>query len=124
MKLLYIKRTSIGSEVIYDDCIVNYNAIPERIINQLCLENMSTYLGRRKATQIKYGIQKLTPIIVDDDVLLFPTHSSRDYENVWINFYEITNFNDEGVIFRGGKTLICKLAVVKRQLKKCQEIAF
>ncbi len=124
MKLLYIKRTPQGSQVIFDDCLVAYNSIPETIINQLCVDYMSTYEGRRMAIGRKYGIKRLTPIVVNEDILMFPTHSPRTYENIWINYHEIISVTDEAVIFRGGKKLICETILVKRQLKKCYEIAF
>jgi competence protein ComK len=124
MKLLYIRRNAMGCEVVYDLKTIQYNHIPETVINWMCVENQSTFKGRRNAIKCKYGLKRLTPVFVDDDVLLFPIKAVRDYENIWINYYEIVALKGSYILFRGGKKLMVNSGVVNRQLKKCYEIAF
>jgi len=61
-------------------------------INNLCMENLSTFDGRKKAV-IKYLNQKNNiPIYVDDKVFLYPTKSIREYDMIFINYYSVLSF--------------------------------
>lgn len=124
MKLECIYRELDYTVVQYSDDFTKSRNVPITIINQLCIENLSTYEGRRVAIKKKFNIKTMTPIYVNDEVLLFPIKGVKEYENVWVNYHEIRSVNDGFIVLNSGKTVYCEPSVIKRQLKNCFEIAF
>ena len=124
MKLLYIKRNAFGSEVKYIDDSVVLSKVPLSVINMLCVQFGSTYQGRIESVRASYGINKMIPVYVNEDILLFPNGPVRDYETIWINYHQISAVNDGKIMLKNGELLLSNAKITNRQLKKCFEIAF
>jgi len=124
MKLQYIQRNAGGISVIFNKVVLNSPMSPQKYINLLCIENNSTLKGRKDAIKKRFNIKSLTPIYVNDEVLLFPTISSRHYDSLWVNYHEIASTKDDEITMNNGDILHCETKMVKKQLKNCFEIAF
>ncbi len=124
MKLQYIQRNAEGISIRYDKVVVNSAMTPQKYINLLCIENNSTLRGRKDAIKKKFNIKSLTPIYVNDEILLFPTISSRHYDSLWVNYHEIASTKNDKITMNNGEILQCETKIVKKQLKNCFEIAF
>ncbi len=60
-----------------------------KYLDALCLENGSTVSGRRKAYQYKMKQKKFTPVFINEQLIYFPTSSSRDPHCIWVNYAKI-----------------------------------
>ncbi|MCM1053070.1 MAG: competence protein ComK [Ruminococcus sp.] len=94
--------------------IVNENINP--IISSNCLLNGSTFEGRQKATSYLTGITYKPPIVLDNhhEIILIPTHSTRNTSCSWINLTNILNYypSKKGVIveFRNKKKIYINIS--------------
>lgn len=59
---------------------------PYQLISGACLENCSTYEGRREAIKHHFGIKRKVPIPINPgkNLFAFPTHSPTDFACNWI----------------------------------------
>lgn len=124
MKLQYLTRVPTGLLVSYNSVNEVINSYPIKFINSLCIEYLSTYNGRRIAVIKKYGFKKLTPLYVNEHILLFPTGSSRDFDTLWVNYHEIQHVYSDYIVMNNDEKLVVKASIIDKQLKNCFEIAF
>ncbi|MGP4105982.1 competence protein ComK [Virgibacillus sp. L01] len=56
-----------------------------------CLENGSTYEGKRIADMHHIGIKRKTPILINPskNIFTFPTHSPTDFAYSWILYSHV-----------------------------------
>ena len=124
MKLEMIKRINDYTIICYEKKKMKTQLVPLRIINELCIDNLSTYQGRKEAIKIKYGIKTMVPIYINDEILLFPTKGIKEYACVWINYHQIREVQKGKIVLQSGKLVECEPFIIQRQLKNCFEIAF
>jgi len=124
MKLQYLYRNELGTSAVYNERLHQTKKVPISYINELCVENLSTYLGRKTATSEKYKVKSVVPIYVDDVTLLFPTESVKNFDCVWINYHEIETVYSDTVLMNNGHIVKCRKNALSKQLNKCFEIAF
>ncbi|MFD1362311.1 competence protein ComK [Lentibacillus salinarum] len=62
---------------------------PHQLISSACLENCSTYEGRRETVMHHFGFKRKVPIPINPrkNLFAFPTHSPSDFTCCWI-FYK------------------------------------
>lgn len=124
MEIIYIKRIYEGISVKYETYKEIYDASIKKFLNELCIENLSTFDGRINAVRIKHNIKSLVPLYVSNECLLIPTSSIRNYECVWINYYMIQSYDGNEIKMLDGSIIEVKKRVTDRQIKTCEEIAF
>ncbi len=124
MIVLYIKREFDKTIVKTTEKKLVINEIPKRFIDNLCIENLSTFAGRYFSTKKKLEIKSLVPIFVDDKNLLFPTKSIRDYDCIWINYYKIKKVLKTKIIFHNLLELKISDKIIKKQIAKCEKVLF
>ena len=90
--MYYIRRNDNGVFIKDESREYSLRIGLKNYINNLCMENLSTFEGRKNAT-IKHLNQKnIIPIYVDDKVFLYPTKSLREYDMLYINYYSVLSF--------------------------------
>ena len=85
----YITRSEYGIIVgsnkcdeILNDSLLNY-------INKLCIKNMSSFEGRKHASKQLLKSSSNLPILVNDELFIFPTESVRNGSCFYINYFSI-----------------------------------
>ncbi|MFD1037260.1 competence protein ComK [Virgibacillus byunsanensis] len=98
---------------------------PIQIIKSSCLDNWSTFEGRRTAVMHHLGIKRKVPVPINQskNIYTFLTNSLNDLNCYWIFYNHIlqvvqdaSSSNGSLVIFKNGK--IIPIAVSKHSLEK------
>ncbi|WP_217586432.1 competence protein ComK [Lentibacillus saliphilus] len=104
---------------------------PQVILEENCIIYGSSLHGRRESVKKLLGLKYKVPIPVDPkkDVFFFPTAASRNKDCVWLAYYQIQNFREEGdrlkVQFLDGTCLLINVslhAFSQQYLKTAQVI--
>lgn len=107
----YNYLTSKICEVKEDESTYVSSSNMNTYLNALCLENGSTYLGRKEAFRYQMRQKKFTPIYVSKDILYFPTESLKNPNCVWINYHEIESIEYKekacNIFFKDHTCLVC-----------------
>ena len=85
-RINYIK-TYTKKIIINGSVVINMNL--KEYLDNILLDQLTTYEGRKNAIKKRYAIYKLTPIYVNNMLMLFPINNLKDYENIYINVYNI-----------------------------------
>ncbi|MED4715968.1 competence protein ComK [Bacillus badius] len=96
------------------------------LLNEACIERISTYEGRIKAIRQRFPYRKKTPLIIclQERLCAFPTTSPDNYGCIWILPHQIhTCFVRNGqliVAFKNGMELplSCSLYIFNRQRER------
>ena len=88
----YLKRTNFGIHVSFSDEDVFIKNSLKNYINDLCLKNLSTYDGRRESVVSLLKEKCNIPIYINNSTFLYPTKSLREYDMLFLNYYEILSF--------------------------------
>jgi len=124
----YIKHQQL-STIIYQtkrDEIINKSSIS--VIHDLCMKHLFSYEGYKKAIKKQLGFQYKIPIYINYHIQLIPTERVKNYENIWLNYYLISEINNLGikseVIFYSGRKLIVetKYHILMKQIKRLEQI--
>jgi len=121
----YIKRDVNGIQI--DNILVDTSLI--KYINNLCIKSHSTIDGRINASKKILLKNSKVPFIINDNILVFPTKSLRDYETILINFFSVMSFkkvqkNKTEIIFNDLTkiTIDISLNVLKNQMDLCHNL--
>lgn len=124
----YVKRSSEGIMVL-DRKAHFYTRGIRQFINDLCIKNLSTFEGREKAASSVLSIKSNLPIYVNEEMLLFPTKSIRNFDCIYVNYHKVLTVKkkSEGlskVIFDDLSELVVdvNLTKLKRQYKRATTI--
>src|SRR5690606_13361775 len=88
---------------------------PFEIIKRGCLENFSTYEGRRDSVTHLTGYKRKVPIpiSVHRNIFVFPTHGVKDLDCCWIFYHQVEsiveqkpNVNQSIVLFKSGSEVL------------------
>ena len=87
--MYYLTRN--GNGILIKDSSKEYliNAGIKKYINKLCMDNLSTYDGRRLSIAKLLNQKDNIPIYIDKSTFLFPTKALREYDTVFINYFSI-----------------------------------
>lgn len=115
MAIIPISKTS--SQVIEEDNKIIVNKTPFEIIDHSCRFFGSSYNGRHDGSKEILGINYKIPILVEEsnDIIFFPTTSSRLNNCYWISLNKINNykkhFKNSRIIFKNGEELILNISL-------------
>ena len=126
--VLYLSKDSYSTNIVKvrEEIIVNDTI--NNLINQTCLEFLTTLDGRIKAIKQVYKISKFVPIYIKDGLILQPIYNNKNWKQIYINICNIkkvNKVNDQVVItFINEKTIYLDISYerMKRYLKKCLKI--
>ena len=80
--------------IIYEKDKINIiNKNPKSIIKYNCMLHGSSYVGRIDGTHHLIGIYYKAPIIITDEIIVFPTLSPRLNTCCWINSINVKSIN-------------------------------
>lgn len=63
-------------------------------LNNLCMESLSTFDGRRKAITKLIMHKNNVPIYVNNRIFVYPTKSLREYDMFFINYHEVLSYKE------------------------------
>jgi len=92
--IYYIKNEIDGGVVYPEKKVMARSALG--VINLLCKENLFTLDGYLKTTREILGMKYKTPIVISDYKVFFYTKSLKSYENMFINFSAIDQYENVG----------------------------
>lgn len=125
----YAKRSSYGIFVLEKQIGTNIQKGLIEYVNSLCLKSLSTYDGRIKSVKKVLSISSLIPVFVNDENLLFPTESIRNYDCVFINYCRVLSIKKRGeealVTFQDLSEIVVDVSFnrIKKQIEKCEIIS-
>lgn len=99
-----------------------------KIVKLLCEKHLFTYETRVKLAKKYLNIKSKVPIYINDFTLLMPTKSAKAYENIWINYYQIFDYNKFGsktvILFNNLEEVIISVSIkaFKTMLNKAKLI--
>lgn len=65
----------------------------DKLFDEWCLEELTTYVGRMEAIKKKYHLKKRVPLYINKNIMLFPTDTKKDIDNLYINLVAILEIN-------------------------------
>lgn len=77
----------------------------EKYINELLLNDLTTYTGRIEAIKKKYNYRKLVPIYINDTICFIPLENI-EYNSIYINVYSVYKIIYDKIIFIDGSSLL------------------
>jgi len=128
-RMYYLKRTDYGIRVTKEHEDVYVKNGLKGYINDLCLNNFSTYDGRKKAASRLLNEKSNIPIYIDNSTFLYPTKALREYDMLFLNYYAILSFRkidsaNTLFIFKNLEELVVQISINKviRQHKRIEII--
>ena len=125
----YVYRSGYGITVSYQNKHIDMNISMQSFINMLCLQHFTTFEGSKQASKVLLKTTHKLPVFISDELLLFPTHSIRHNDVIYINFSNIlytkeTVQNNAVFIFKNGEKLVSKQSFnkIKLQLLKTEKL--
>lgn len=102
--MLYIHHKKGYTEIVFKthELIIDKSNIS--VIKKICRDNLFNYDFRIKYTKEILNIKTKPSLYINKNILLIPTKSLRSYNNVWINYFNISE-----VVKMGAK---CKVIFV------------
>lgn len=110
---------------------------PLQIIQSACFNDWSTYEGRRQAVIYHTNFKHKVPIPIDlhQRICFFPTHSPRNFNNLWIAFQHIAKVSKTKkktgkpqpiIHFKSGQTLTLDISIhtLKQQMNRTLECMY
>ena len=101
-EILYIKQGNRETIIYTINKVFKQEVSIDKLLDDWCIDTLSTYKGRLEATKRKYNIKKQVPIYINKDLMLFPITNKKSIENIYINCLNILsidkNINDCTVI--------------------------
>ena len=98
-------------------------------LNNCAMSNLSTYEGRTRSVKSIIGITSKIPLFIDYETLMFPTKGVRNYDCVFINYYQILSIaasNNYKTVVRfkdlTNVVLDIDFSKVNLQIKRCKKI--
>lgn len=87
--MLFIKNYKDLSEIVFQN-VTNYaQKSAFSVVKLLCERELFSYESRVKLTNKYLKIKTRIPLYINDKILLIPTKSPRNYDNIWINYFNI-----------------------------------
>jgi len=116
--MYYLKRTDYGIQVTKEDEKVYVRNGLKGFINDLCLDNFSTYEGRKKAASRLLNEKSNIPIYIDNSTFLYPTKALREYDMLFLNYFAILSFRkidsaNTLFIFKNLEELVVQISINK-----------
>lgn len=87
----YIQRSMNGIRI-YDKNERELKKGLKEFINSLCIQNLSTMKGREEAASIILNKKSVLPVYINEELLLVPTESVRNYNCIYFNIHKVLSF--------------------------------
>lgn len=126
--LLYITQSGQYTALVFENYVQQADKSSLSIVKLLCQRSLFSYESRIATTNKYLNTTTKTPIYINNSLLLIPTKSPRQYDNIWINYKAISNINSINnhteVVFIQHKTLIINQSTkqFKSKIKICEKL--
>ena len=127
--MYYVKRHHNGIVVKNEINEYSLNSGIKKYLNKLCMNNLSTFDGRRKAIMSLLKQKDNVPIYIDNDIFVYPTKALREFDMVYINYCEVLSYKEIGykstlVIFKNLEHLVINVSAkkIEKQHKRIKKI--
>jgi len=127
--MYYLKRHNNGIMIKDETSEYLVSSGIKKYLNNLCMNNLSTFDGRRKAIVKLLKQKDNIPIYIDSENFVYPTKSIRDFDMVYINYFEVLSYKTVGfkktlIVFNNLEYLIIDIDIkrVDRQHKRIKKI--
>jgi competence transcription factor ComK len=125
----YVCRSGYGISVSHQNKRIDLNMSLQFFLNMLCLQHFTTFEGSKQASKSLLKTTHKLPVFISDELLVFPTHSIRHNEVIYINYsnilYTKESFENNTVfMFKNGEKLVSKQSFnkIKLQLLKTEKL--
>ncbi|GGA91609.1 competence protein ComK [Ornithinibacillus halotolerans] len=119
MAIIPANQLNYQSIVIEAEVKLYIKKTPFEIIKRGCLENFSSYEGRRDAVTHLTGYKRKVPIpiSVHRNIFVFPTHAVKDLDCCWIFYHHVEsiveqkpNIKQSVILFKDGSEFIVNVS--------------
>jgi competence transcription factor ComK len=103
--MYYIKKSESGLLIKTEFETQTIKKGMKQFLNELMIEEFTTFEGRRKALKKKFNLKYNIPIYVHDACCFYTTKTFRDMDNICINYHEVitikkTPDNKADIVFK------------------------
>ncbi len=127
--MYYVKRYHNGIVVKDEKNEYSLNSGIKKYLNKLCMDNLSTFDGRKKAIISLLKQKDNIPIYIDNNIFVYPTKALREFDMMYINYFEVLSYKEVGykstlVIFKNLEYLVINVNVkrIEKQHKRIKKI--
>jgi len=123
----YITRTTEGIRVVDQTETYKEKGLIQ-YLNELCIQELTTFTGRIQATKQLCNIQSNIPLFINESLLFFPTKSNRNPDVYYINYHRIIGVqkvqNHCKICFDDFTELAvnCTYQKIQNQIRKVQKV--
>lgn len=125
----YIRRTPYGIEISMNQRKIVIETSINQALNKLCLMSCSTLQGRIDASKLILHTKSKVPIYINQQIVLIPTMSYRNFDCVFFNLYNILHIKKASqhktkIIFDDLSFLIveCSQNIIDNQMNKAKKL--
>lgn len=129
MALIPSRQITCETLILEKEKEVYVNSSAFHLIQTSCLENYSTYEGRKQAMIYHTSFKRKVPILIGPNQIMFPTHAVNHIDCSWISsqhIYDITPHSPDSkssiVLFMNGTeiTLPVSTYILKSQMQRAE----
>lgn len=131
-KILYLEQVSDKiTQLVYEDgTSIVRDAKATDIINEWCLENGSTFEGRKKSFQHITKCTQKPAILISErsQAILFPLYGLKSEFNIWLSYQAIfavhqAEYNQSKIVFTNDSALYVdnNRRTIQNQMKRCAQ---
>ncbi len=87
--MLYIRNKQNLSEVVFKNHTIYYERSAFSLVKSLAEKMFFSYESRVKQVKKQLNINVRIPLYLNNELLLIPTMSPKNYETIWLNYFKI-----------------------------------
>lgn len=124
MALIPVNHMNYQTIALETDRTLYIKKTPLEIIQRGCLDNFSSFAGRRESIQHLTGFSRKTPIPISiyRNIIAFPTHAFKNWDCCWIFYNHVDSIveklpNQSVILFKNGNQVtveVPKLELLKQ----------
>ena len=127
--MYYLKRHNKGIIIKDESSEYLVSSGIKKYLNNLCMNNLSTFDGRRKAIVKLLEQKDNIPIYIDSNNFVYPTKSLREFDMIYINYFEVLSYKEIAykktlIVFKNLEYLVVDIDMkrIERQHKRIKKI--
>ncbi|PKK86724.1 MAG: hypothetical protein CVV63_04000 [Tenericutes bacterium HGW-Tenericutes-8] len=126
--LLYIKQDTYGSKLFFENYIQQAEKASISIVKLLCEQALFSYESRTRLTKEKFRVNTKIPIYINQELLLMPSKSPKQYDNIWLNYFAIVGYHPYQssvvVLFKNRSELVINQSfrIFQNKMRLCEAI--
>lgn len=110
--MLYLRNNQSLSEIVFKNHTSYFEKSAFSVAKAICERKLFTYETRAALTKKKLQVKVRIPIYINKEILLIPTKSPKNYDCIWLNYFNIVKVIKKNhyceVVFSNLQTLTLK----------------